>query len=65
MTRWESIVTAAREIDWAFAKGRAPDPTRITHLARAVLDFQQHLAGSRGMVEARPIRRARGDAAAD
>jgi hypothetical protein len=46
-SRWESIVVSAREIDEAFANGKAPDPALVMRLARAVLDFQQHLAGAR------------------
>ena len=46
-SRWESILSLAREIDEAFANGRAPETALIMLLARAVLDFQQHLAGAR------------------
>ncbi len=46
-TRWESIVRTARQIDESFADGSTPDSTLVMSLARAVLEFQQHLAGIR------------------
>lgn len=46
-SRWENIVIIARDIDEAFAVGRAPEPELVMRLARAVIDFQQHLAGPR------------------
>lgn len=45
-SRWDSIVSKAREIDETFASGRPPEWTVVMLLARAVLDFQQQLAGS-------------------
>lgn len=46
-SRWESIVRSARDIDGSFAHGRAPEFALVAGLARAVLDFQQHLVGLR------------------
>lgn len=45
-TRWENVVSLAREIDDAFAKGREPDATIVSRLARAVVDFQRDLSGA-------------------
>jgi hypothetical protein len=45
-TRWENVVSLAREIDAAVAAGRAPDDAIVARLARAVLDFQRELFGS-------------------
>lgn len=44
-TRWENVVSLAREIDDAVASGKPPDGASIARLARAVLDFQKELAG--------------------
>jgi len=52
-SRWENIVSHAREIDQAFARGRAPELTVVMRLARAILDFQQELAGP--CVTTRPL----------
>lgn len=52
-SRWESIVTTAREIDTAFANGSVPECATMMRLARSVLDFQQHLSGTRMIVQAR------------
>ncbi len=46
-SRWESIVRTAREVDGAFGGGKAPECAAVAALARAVLDFQQHLVGMR------------------
>ncbi|HEX8796905.1 MAG TPA: hypothetical protein VF765_38400 [Polyangiaceae bacterium] len=46
-SRWENIVRSAREIDQSFASGRQPEFAYVAGLARAVLDFQQHLVGTR------------------
>lgn len=46
-SRWESIVRSARQIDQSFANGAAPELANVAGLARAVLDFQQHLVGMR------------------
>ena len=46
-SRWESIVRAAREVDQSFADGKQPEFANVAGLARAVLDFQQHLVGMR------------------
>ena len=46
-TRWESIVRTARQIDESFAGGAMPESAVVMGLARAVLEFQQHLAGIR------------------
>ncbi len=56
-SRWENIVIVARDIDQAFAAGRAPEPELVMRLARAVIDFQQHLAGPR--VVSRTVQPAR------
>lgn len=45
--RWESIVRTAHQIDQSFADGRQPEFAHVAGLARAVLDFQQHLVGTR------------------
>lgn len=45
-TRWENVVTLAREVDAAFARGQVPDGTVVARLARAVLDFQKELSGA-------------------
>jgi len=52
-SRWESIVSHARELDEAFARGRPPELALVMRLARAILDFQQELAGPR--VTTRPL----------
>lgn len=44
-TRWENVVTLAREVDAAFGRGESPDSTIVARLARAVVDFQNELAG--------------------
>ncbi len=44
-TRWELVVSLAREVDDDCANGRKPDPTRVARLARAILEFQQGLVG--------------------
>lgn len=61
-SRWESILSIAREVDEAFAKGRVPETALVMLLARAVLEFQQHLAGAR--VTSRPPPVPRSDLAA-
>lgn len=58
MSPWESIVTSAREIDGAFGSGTAPDLSRVMQLARAIVDFQQHLVGARVLVQAPPTQEA-------
>jgi len=45
-TRWENVVTLAREVDASFARGQVPDSTTVARLARAVLDFQKELSGA-------------------
>lgn len=45
-TRWENVVTLAREVDASFARGQVPDGTTVARLARAVLDFQKELSGA-------------------
>lgn len=64
-TPWESIVSVAREIDGAFASGREADLDLVMRLARAVLDFQQHLAGARVMRKPPAPPRESTDAAAE
>lgn len=41
---WESVVSIAREVDQAYAKGEEPEPGAVTRLARAVLNFERRLA---------------------
>jgi hypothetical protein len=65
MTPWEAIVALAKDIDLDCSKGVPPDETKIDRLARAVLDFQQHLAGPKVMVTTRPIRHAELNVAAE
>ncbi len=55
---WESIVSVAREIDGAFANGTPPEPVLVMQLARAVVDFQQQLAGPKVIIKTRPIQYA-------
>lgn len=69
-SRWESIVTTAREVDGAFADGTVPELALMMRLARSVLDFQQHLTGTQMMIGARlapakPRAYVRTDAAAE
>lgn len=45
-TRWENVVSLAREVDAAFARGQVADTTVVARLARAVLDFQKELSGA-------------------
>lgn len=47
-TRWENVVTLAREIDAAYAAGKDPDGAVVARLARAVLEFQSELSGTNG-----------------
>ena len=61
-SRWESIVTTAREIDGAYADGSHPESAMVMQLARAVLDFQQHLSGIRPIIKARLAPGVCGDA---
>lgn len=65
MSRWESIVSTAREIDGAFADGTPPTVSRVMQLARAVLDFQQHLVGPRVPIKTHPIQEPDSLAAAE
>jgi len=44
-TRWELVVSLAREVDEDCAAGRSPDGTKVARLARAVLEFQHQLLG--------------------
>lgn len=53
-TRWENVVTLAREIDAAVAAGRPPDGAIIARLARAVIDFQRELSGSGSVIRQVP-----------
>jgi hypothetical protein len=54
VTRWEIVISLAREVDDDCASGRKLDATRVARLARAVLDFQQSLvAGMGGRAPAR------------
>jgi hypothetical protein len=46
-SHWEGVVSVAREVDDAYARGKQPDVEVILRLARAVLGFQQHLAAMR------------------
>ncbi len=46
-SHWEGVVRIAREVDGAYATGKQPDVEVILRLARAVLEFQQHLAAMR------------------
>ena len=46
-SRWESIVRVARDVDQSFADGKQPEFAHVAGLARALLDFQQHLVGMR------------------
>lgn len=46
-TRWENVVSLAREVDAAFGSGTTADSAIVARLARAVLDFQKDLVGSR------------------
>jgi hypothetical protein len=42
-TRWENVVSLAREVDAAIVSGKALDMTLVARLARAVLDFEGEL----------------------
>jgi hypothetical protein len=53
-TRWENVVSLAREVDAAFARGQVPDSTIVARLARAVLDFQKELSGATAAPNSRP-----------
>lgn len=53
-TRWETVVSLAREVDAAFAKGKDPDATTVARLARAVVDFQKELSAPNGATRASP-----------
>lgn len=55
-TRWENVVTLAREVDASFAKGQVPDNTVVARLARAVLDFQKELSGANSSASRSPSR---------
>jgi hypothetical protein len=48
VTRWEIVISLAREVDDDCASGRKLDVTRVARLARAVLDFQQSLVAGLG-----------------
>jgi len=45
-SRWEGIVTVARDVDEAFARGAVPDAAMVMRLARALIDFQQYLTNT-------------------
>lgn len=45
--RWENVLTLAREIERAVAKGETPELTSAERLARSVIDLQKWLAGPR------------------
>jgi len=65
ITPWEAIVALAKDVDVDCSRGGRPDETKIARLARAILDFQQHLAGPKVMVTTRPIRHAELNVAAE
>lgn len=45
--KWENVLTLAREIERAVAKGETPELTSAERLARSVIDLQKWLAGPR------------------
>lgn len=45
--KWENVLTLAREIERALAKGETPELTSAERLARSVIDMQKWLAGPR------------------
>lgn len=45
--RWENVVTLAREVEGAVAKGESPELTSAARLARSVIELQRWLVGPR------------------
>ncbi|HTQ48164.1 MAG TPA: hypothetical protein VMI75_35655 [Polyangiaceae bacterium] len=46
-SRWENVVTLAREVDAYCAKGQVPDNDTVARLAQAVIDFERELSRAR------------------
>lgn len=58
---WESIVSIARDVDAAYAKGEEPETAVVARLARAVLDFQRGLSGPQVRTKSAPAPGSTGD----